>query len=425
MTERKYQVISADGHMEPPPEDWEPWVPQKYKNRAPRMLKLENGGEAWTVEGLPLIPVGPEAQSGNAPEHHRRTGNSYWEADGVTRRALLGNGVQRLHEQDLDGIDAEVLYPPFFVNKLIRSISDNHVYLAMVQAYNTWLAEGFCAVAPDRLIGVASMPVTGIDDAIAELKRCKQLGYKCVDLQQWPSGSGHYTSEDDRFFAAILEEDMRLTPHIHFGDPITKPKAAASTLTETPDNPDRPLYAFRPQPGRICTDNIIAMIHHGVFDRFPDLKIYFAETQAGWVPYWLQMMEQVFADQRIWYGASVQKSLRDYVRDHIIFGFIRDPLAVQNAHQWDGLDNLLWGSDMPHGAATFPFSREWLDRSFVGMDDELRRRVLVEHFCEYLGIDADKPITPTPAGGPYPHPELGREAPFYQNERGVYVDQYA
>ncbi len=424
MEERKYQVFSADGHMEPPPEDWEPWVPQKYKNRAPRMIKLDHGGEAWTVEGLPLIPVGPEAVCGNAPEYHRRTGNSYWEADGVTRRAGLGDGVQRLHEQDLDGVDAEILFPPFFVSKLIRSIADNPVYLAMVQAYNTWLAEAFCAVAPDRLIGVASLPATGVDDAVAELKRCKHLGFKCVDLRQWPNGSGHYKPEDDRFFAAVLEEDMRFTPHVHYGDPIARPRVEVTTLAESSDPADRSLYAFRTQPGRVCTDNIIELIYYGVFDRFPELKVYFAETQAGWVPYWLQNLEQVYADQHLWYDAKIPKPLRQYVRDHVIFGFIRDPLAVQNCHQWHGADNLVWGSDMPHGSATFPFSREWLARSFVGISEDVQQKVLVGTICDYLDLDPNKPVTSTPSGGPYPHPELATVPQFSLNDQGEYVDHY-
>jgi predicted TIM-barrel fold metal-dependent hydrolase len=142
------------------------------------------------------------------------------EADGKTRRPGLGDAVQRLHEQDYDGIDAEILFPPFFATNFLRNITEDRVYIAMVQAYNSWLAEGFCSVAPDRLFGLGIVPYTGTDDAIAEMKRCKSLGLRGITLKRWPNGSGRYQPEDDRFFEALLAEDMRLMPHISIGDPL-------------------------------------------------------------------------------------------------------------------------------------------------------------------------------------------------------------
>ena len=60
--------------------------------------------------------------------------------DRKTRRAGVGDAVQRLHEQDQDGIDAEFLYPSGAVDRL-RMNPDDQIYKAMLQAYNTWIAE--------------------------------------------------------------------------------------------------------------------------------------------------------------------------------------------------------------------------------------------------------------------------------------------
>ena len=424
MDGRTYRVMSGDGHLEPPPEDWLPWVPEKYRDRAPRLVRLPAGGEGWIIEGMPLIPLGGEAICGDAPDKLKRLGNSFWEEDGVTRRAGLGDAVQRLHEQDLDGIDAEVMFPPFFTSKLLRSISDDQSYVAMIQAYNSWLAEGYCSVAPDRLIGVAILPSTGVEDAISEMKRCKSMGLKAVCTIQWPNGTGHYKQEDDRFFGALLEEDMRFTPHVSFGEAIPRPGLTSVTLAETPDNPMRPLYTFRTQAGKICTDNIFELIYHGVFDRFPELKIYFAETHAGWLPYWLQEVEEHYGEYHFWYNVHLTKPIPEYVQSHVLFGFIRDPLAVQNRDQWNGTKNLMWGSDFPHHAETFPFSREWLDRAFAGASEQVRQQILVDNVCDFFGLDKEKPITPTPTGGPYVHPKLPDRPPFFQNDRGEYVARF-
>jgi len=64
-------------------------------------------------------------------------------------------------EQDLDGIDAEVLYPPVFISRFIENIEDVEAYVAMVRAFNDFLAEDYCAVAPDRLIGNAVIACIG------------------------------------------------------------------------------------------------------------------------------------------------------------------------------------------------------------------------------------------------------------------------
>ena len=50
-----------------------------------------------------------------------------------------------------------------------RRFPKHDVYLSMVQAYNTWLAEDYCIPAPDRLIANALIPVSGTDDAVSEL----------------------------------------------------------------------------------------------------------------------------------------------------------------------------------------------------------------------------------------------------------------
>ena len=199
---RYYTVISGDGHLEVPPADWLPWVAAKLKDRAPRIIRNTAGVECYAMEGIPLSPLGPEAICGDDPRLLKRMGNSFYEADGVTRRVGMGDTTQRLHEMDSDGIDAEVLFPPLLISALLRKIDEDSVYLSMVRAYNSWLAEAYCSVAPDRLIGVAVLPESNLDESITEMKRCKELGLRAITLGTWPSGGGRYCPDDDRFFAA-------------------------------------------------------------------------------------------------------------------------------------------------------------------------------------------------------------------------------
>src|SRR5262245_36831278 len=178
---RKYQVISADGHVETPPEPWVKYVPERYRERAPRLIHLPDGeGDAWIVEGKDLLHTGQNVTAGGKVRFAR---GAYTNADGSPVDGT-GDAVQRLHEQDRDGIDAEVLFPPVFATRFIEGIRDRDAYLAIVQAYNTFLAEEYCAVAPDRLIGNAFIPVSGIDHALIELERAHRNGLKTVTFQQ-------------------------------------------------------------------------------------------------------------------------------------------------------------------------------------------------------------------------------------------------
>lgn len=384
---RKYQVISADGHLETPPDGWLRHLPAAYRDLAPRLIKLPEGGEAWIVEGLPMIHNGQNLAAGGTV---RVKGASYWNADGSPGPGT-GDARQRLREQDQDGIDAEVLYPPVFIGKLIEGISDRKAYLAMVRAYNDFLAE-YCALAPDRLIGTAVMPVTGLDDALAELRRCKDLGLRATWLSMFPSGAGTPKREDDRFWETALAIGMKIAAHVSFGGRERVNPLLIASATANFDLVSAMVSRTVPGPPTL----IALMTASGVFDRLPALEIYLAESNAGWMPETFYMMDDSYRLFRQWYGVDLAMRPSEYAARHFYFGIVRDPVALQMrdllpAHR------LMWGSDFPHSVTSFPKSREWLQTIFAGVPDELRRRIVLENPCRFFGLDADRPITPTPA----------------------------
>src|SRR6266542_1922343 len=54
---REYRVVSSDSHLEISPERWRSYVPEKYRDRAPHMIRLSNGAEAVMAENQPLRPT--------------------------------------------------------------------------------------------------------------------------------------------------------------------------------------------------------------------------------------------------------------------------------------------------------------------------------------------------------------------------------
>jgi predicted TIM-barrel fold metal-dependent hydrolase len=204
---RKYRYFSADSHFESLPETWTHRVPAKFRDRAPRRIKLADGRDAIIAEGQPLEYRGTNLFAGKGPENFNPIHLDFENSVGA------GSPQQRLKEQDADGIDGELLFATEARNTKIK---DRDAFLAIVQAFNDYFIEEYCAVDGDRLIGVAVMPDMGADENVAEMKRCKEKGFKAVRLHTFPSGKNFPTPEDDKFWAAAIDLDMPVTIHTSF-----------------------------------------------------------------------------------------------------------------------------------------------------------------------------------------------------------------
>lgn len=389
---RTYQVISADGHVETPPDDWMKHVPDKYKDRAPRLIKLEDGGEAWQVEGLPLMQNGLNLTGGSPIVYNNE---SYYNADGSARPGT-GSPEQRLREQDQDGVDAEVLYPPVFASRFIEAITDRRVYVALVQAYNDYLAE-YCSAAPDRLIGNGIIPATNVDDAVAELKRCKSIGILSMSPGKFPNGGGTLKPEDDKFWATALEIGMPISPHLTIGDRAPAPPPGPNQMAAVAAQTGPPTIANSlVGQGQGPMFAIAQFIAEGVFDRFPDLKLYFAETNASWMPSTFFFLDDGWDHRKHLYpNNKLTMKPSEYIEKHCLFSFIRDPMAMQLRDKLPA-ENLMWGSDFPHSVGSFPESKKWMGIIFEGVPETLKRRILVDNPCEFFGLDPSKALTETP-----------------------------
>ena len=199
--------ISGDSHLEIDSKYWIERVPAVHRDRVPHVIKLPDGGSAWLAENSPLTENPFDLYGGKGRENWWPFGQSYDTTAGT------GPAEQRLREQDEDGIAAEVLFPGVVATRLWRNIRDDEVYLAIVRAYNDFLAEEYCATNRDRLIGIGMLPWTGVDDMIAEMERCAKMGLKAVVLGVFPSGNSYPAKGDDRFWAAATDMRMPITIH--------------------------------------------------------------------------------------------------------------------------------------------------------------------------------------------------------------------
>ena len=209
-----YQIISADGHTIEPPHMWETYLPAKFHDRMPRLVKDPKGGDAWElVPGAPPMPLGLVTSAGPWGKRYEELewyGSTY---DNI--RAGAFDGKSRLEDQDIDGVSAEVLYPSQRTMSTFMAQPDDDYHLAGIDAYNQWMHDEFMAADPQRLIGLYQMPSVDIDVSVAKLREAKSLGFRGVIISAYPSGNAALSDDDDPFWAAAEEEGLPV--HIHVG----------------------------------------------------------------------------------------------------------------------------------------------------------------------------------------------------------------
>ena len=125
------------------------------------------------------------------------------------------DGTARLGDMDIDGVDAEILFPPQRTIGHFLGDDDDDFVRAGIDAYNNFLWDEFCAPDRSRLVGMAQIGSTGVDDAVDTLRKAKARGFKGVVISCWPSAKDGISDDDDPFWAAAEEEQMPVCIHIN------------------------------------------------------------------------------------------------------------------------------------------------------------------------------------------------------------------
>jgi predicted TIM-barrel fold metal-dependent hydrolase len=351
---RRYRLISADSHVIEPPDLWTSRVPAALKERAPRMAHLEEG-DGWIVEGVDdPINFGWNACAGLDPE--QMTG---WMRFADVRRGGH-DPAARLEEMDRDGVDAEVLYPTPRLSSAIVANRDADYHHAMIRAYNDWLSE-FVSHAPERFGGMAMLPNRGADAAAAEAARVlDRPGIRGVVMGCYPNGTLNLEPEDDKVWGLLEERRVPLSIHVS----LTQRMPAAHR-------------AKLPGYGRFfdAPNRMIELVFDGVFDRFPELDVVFAEVDFGWVPYVKEQIDNNYQrlDPTSRFGLAAAPT--DYIDRHFHFGFMTDTFGLRSL-PWVGAERVLWSSDYPHISADWPYSWRTIQAAFSGVDPHDRGLIL-------------------------------------------------
>jgi predicted TIM-barrel fold metal-dependent hydrolase len=372
------RIIDADCHILEPPGIWERWLPSRWQDKAPKLVKDPAGGDAWlTAVGGDPDPIGLVATPGMPWDQFRWFGVTYEEA-----RPGCYDGEARLADMDADGVWAEVLFPPQRTMSHFLGDDDDDFVLAGVAAYNDFLFEEFCAPDPRRLIGLAQIPSLGIDVAVDALRKAAARGAKGVIISNWPAGGDSLSRDDDPFWAAAVDEGLPVAVHINIIS--RRQRAAARTAAAKRGNV---LYDMSSEAARakaiggmshvfsMCAGSITQVLFTGVFERFPDLRMCWIETGVGWLPHFIESLDDRYWRNRRWGDLPISEPPSFYWYRNNAASFITDRSGIALRHAV-GVDNMMWSSDYPHHGNDWPYSRKVIADTMGHIPAEERAKIV-------------------------------------------------
>ncbi len=330
-------LVSVDDHIAEPSDMFDGHVPDRYRDRAPRVVTDEHGYQQWWYGDLMGRNLGLNAVAGKPREMFNVNPLSYDEM-----RPGCFDVHERVRDMSAGGILAGLNFPNWtgFSGQVLNEGPDRALNEIMIKAYNDWHVDEWCGAYPDRFIPCGILPLFDVDKAAAEVRRLAGKGCHAVTFSENPAAlkmpsihSGYW----DPLFAACSEQATVLCLHVG---------SSSKTASTTPDAP--------PSVGMSLSSvmsvySLGDLIWADFWWRFPNLTFALTEGDIGWIPYFLQRAEHVQDRHSGWTGHRFPDGMgpADVFRQRMLCCFINDAVGVSLLPHFN-LDNVCWESDFPH-----------------------------------------------------------------------------
>ncbi len=371
----QYNVIDADGHILEPLDLWTKYMDPKFRDRAPRIVKGENGKERLVME---------EHQVGDG-----RLGIGRIGAVGARQGVVAADTMEykdgkpggfdphaRIPDMDADGIDAAFLYPS--LGLFAGAIHDPELAAATCRAYNRWLAD-YCKPYPDRLFGVAMLPLQSVDLAIDEMKFArKELGFRAGFIRPNPySDKMIHEERYEPFWQAAEELDFAIG--FHEGASSGMPTVGVDRFD---GRGARHIISHTMEMMLAC----MSVVWGGIADRHPKLRVGFLESGGGWVAPWLDRMDRHFDDQGFNdSGLSMRPS--EIFQRNCWISFEPVEGSIKVLADYIGPNKILWATDYPHPDGFFPGAPDMIRSRMKGLSEETQHGVMAGGAMGFYGLN--------------------------------------
>jgi predicted TIM-barrel fold metal-dependent hydrolase len=282
-----------------------------------------------------------------------------------------------LAAMDAEGIDLAVFYPTRGLG--LGRVREREWSVAFCRAYNDWLAE-FCSANPERLKGVALMPLLDVKASCEELNRAGKLGLVGAIMPSYfwfgPSNLGEPYFDD--FYAEA--ERLGVAIGIHAHGSMTADGSRFGTFLQ--------VHLMSHVPEQM--NAMVAVLLGGVFERFPKLKLAFLEAGCGWLPFWVEHMDEEY--EKRWRDVpNVKHKPSEYLANcEAYFGMEGEERLIPLVTELFGADKLLFASDYPHWDGEYPHAV----RNLTGradLSDTVLQKLMCDNALRFYGIESRVP----------------------------------
>jgi predicted TIM-barrel fold metal-dependent hydrolase len=391
-------LFSPDDHLVTPADVWESRLPAALVERGPRLRRTrgvvqgvvnfretddgypadawEFDGELWTDATYATRIDLPREERGSIPSHYDTMPKSCYDP------------AARLASMDQARIENSVCYPNMWIRFAGQTFSlrqDKELCLACIRAYNDWVIEEWTATSNGRLIPMMTVPLWDVDLAVAEVERNAVRGFRAVTFSEIPHTLGFpsvHSGYWDRFFAACEANNTVVNLHVGTGGMLLMPNDLTADTAATSSGATASTFSI------YSCQAMMDLIFAGVFERYPGLRVCLAESNAGWVPYFLHRAEQVWDNTATFTEmGGMRMRPTEYFRRNIWLTFFSDPVAL-NMLELIGPDRLLYEVDFPHNDSEWPDSHAYLTTATAHLSREHASMIAAGNARAMYGLDA-------------------------------------
>jgi predicted TIM-barrel fold metal-dependent hydrolase len=403
------KIISVDDHVVEPPHVWQTWLPEKYRERGPRVERRRWGafkhmagaryemhedpeglwGDAWYYEDR-LIYVHkrfvaiPQAATTEDDQGRIDFDRTQMQMTAVTydeMRPGCYDRDERVKDLARNWVDGSLPFPTFprFCGQTFYEGEDKELGLACVRAYNDWMVEEWCAPSGGMNIPLCLIPLWDVELAAEETQRNADRGVRAICFSELPHHLELPTIHSDYWDPLFrVCNDTGVTVCMHIGSSSTDPAAS----------PDAP----KGVGGMLAFNNSMASLGDWLFSTklisFPNLKLAYSEGQIGWIPYALERADTVWEHHDSWQHSKdlIPEPPSTYYYGRVFGCFTADRHGLRSLEEV-GPDNICFETDYPHTDTTWPDSKAYAEKMLAGLDDEVAHKVLRGNAIRMLELD--------------------------------------
>ena len=367
-----YNIISGDSHIDM---RWLPGdlfvdnAPAKWEDRVPQLIETKEGLKWFAGDQDMSVPTKdlslPRLGASRAvpPRGSTKRLDRMHDAGFYDGRDHPTTPEIRINDQDMDGVDAEVIYGPLIIDPKQQNAE---LVQLLHEIYNTWVAD-FQRTNPDRFVPLALLANHDTAAAADELRRAAKLGLKGAEIDFSSASKPIWHKDWDLVWAAADECQMPISFHAR-GIPQQAPHDE-----KMHDEYKTPILGVQYTVFQLAGAEIISsLIFSGALERFPGFHFVLGECGAVWLPYVLARMDFEYDDQFSYLNFPLLPS--GYWRRQGHTTFQREPLIADVLHLI-GEETVMWGSDYPHGDGVWPDSQMWIQEDMGRLSPEVRRKL--------------------------------------------------